>query len=156
MPASIRRREPEWEPSVTLVLAMLSVVIRQGASIVTALDEVGQVLDGEFGEGLCHVAMALTQGVSWHEAWVMPCSSEGRFHTQYQVIRDALDDSWAQGSSPVDRLRIAIEQLDAQERASIEQRAARLSVRLLMPTGLCFLPAFICIGIIPSVVSFLG
>ena len=43
----------------------------------------------------------------------------------------------------------AIECVDGAARAGIERRAAKLSVRLLMPTGLCFLPAFICVGVIP-------
>ena len=39
--------EGVWEdPSVTAVMGMLAVVIRQGSSIPTALDEVGRVVGG--------------------------------------------------------------------------------------------------------------
>ena len=48
------------------------------------------------------------------------------------------------------RLESAIEQLDRDERAAIERNAAKLSVKLLMPTGLCFLPAFVLVGVIPG------
>ena len=41
------------------------------------------------------------------------------------------------------------------ERSRIEQSAAKLSIRLLLPTGLCMLPAFVAIGVIPAVMSFL-
>lgn len=37
-----------------------------------------------------------------------------------------------------------------------EAAAARLAVRLVLPTGLTLLPAFVLLGIIPSVVSLLG
>ena len=37
----------------------------------------------------------------------------------------------------------------------MERAAARLSVRLLMPTGLCFLPAFVIVGVLPAIASFL-
>lgn len=73
-----------------------------------------------------------------------------------KVLDDALKDSWTRGVSPVGPLESAVEQLDARARASIEQSAQRLSVRLLLPTGLCFLPAFMLIGIIPAIGSFVG
>ena len=38
--------------------------------------------------------------------------------------------------------------------ALIEQTAGKLTVRLLLPTGLCFLPAFMFIGVIPAIASF--
>lgn len=72
------------------------------------------------------------------------------------VIRAALEPSWLHGDAPAVRLESALEQLDADERSAIERRAARLSVRLLVPTGLCFLPAFIMVGVIPSMVSFIS
>ena len=97
-----------------LILEMLSVAIRQGASIPRALIAVGNIVEG-----------------------------------------DAFSSSWSSGSSPVNRLATAIEQLDWDERSRIEQSAAKLSIRLLLPTGLCMLPAFVAIGVIPAVMSFL-
>ncbi|WEV63744.1 hypothetical protein [Bifidobacterium sp. ESL0732] len=72
------------------------------------------------------------------------------------VIDDALKSAWTRGVSPVGPLESAVEQLDARARASIEQSAQRLSVKLLLPTGLCFLPSFMLIGIIPAIGSFIG
>lgn len=72
------------------------------------------------------------------------------------VIRAALEPSWLHGDAPAVRLESALEQLDADERSAIERRAARLSVKLLVPTGLCFLPAFIMVGVIPSMMSFIS
>ena len=39
--------------------------------------------------------------------------------------------------------------------SAIERNAAKLSVKLLMPTGLCFLPAFVLVGVIPAIASFM-
>lgn len=72
------------------------------------------------------------------------------------VIDGALKNTWTRGVSPVGPLESAVEQLDARARASIEQSAQRLSVKLLLPTGLCFLPSFMLIGIIPAIGSFIG
>ena len=66
----------------------------------------------------------------------------------FGIVMDACD-------MPGVRLESAIEQLDRDERAAIERNAAKLSVKLLMPTGLCFLPAFVLVGVIPAIASFM-
>ena len=49
---------------------------------------------------------------------------------------------------------IALSQHYEQTMANVARKeTSRLSVRLLLPVGLCFLPAFICIGIVPTVAS---
>jgi tight adherence protein B len=35
-------------------------------------------------------------------------------------------------------------------------RAAELAVRLVLPTGVALLPAFVALGIVPTVISLLG
>ena len=130
-----------------LILEMLSVAIRQGASIPRALIAVGNIVEGEFGGGLRSAGERLNSGMPWNEAW--PDDDD------CAVVRDAFSSSWSSGSSPVNRLATAIEQLDWDERSRIEQSAAKLPIRLLLPTGLCMLPAFVAIGVIPAVMSFL-
>ena len=130
-----------------LVLEMLGVARRHGTSIPTALITVGEMASEEFGAGLRSAGERLQDGIAWDEAW-----TEG---DELAVIRDAFASSWSSGSSPVNRLETAIEQLDWDERSRIERSAAKLSIRLLLPTGLCMLPAFVAIGVIPAVMSFL-
>ena len=108
---------------------------------------VGNIVEGEFGGGLRSAGERLNSGMPWNEAW--PDDDD------CAVVRDAFSSSWSSGSSPVNRLATAIEQLDWDERSRIEQSAAKLSIRLLLPTGLCMLPAFVAIGVIPAVMSFL-
>jgi len=136
------------ELTLPLILEMVSVAIRQGSSIPHALIAVGGIVSGEFGDGLRSAGERLNEGVSWNDAW----PDDG----DLAVVRDAFASSWTNGTSPVNRLEVAIEQFDWDERARIEQSAARLSIRLLLPTGLCFLPAFVAVGVIPAVASFAG
>lgn len=138
-----------------MVMGMLTAVIRQGAAIPTALEDVGCAVGGGLGEGLREVADGLRRGLPWHEVWMASCGDGCRYGNHCRAIRDALEDAWLHGASPVERLTVAIDREDVAARADIERRSARLSVRLLMPTGLCFLPAFICIGVIPAVMSML-
>jgi len=45
------------------------------------------------------------------------------------------------------------EQLMARERSEVEDRARAVGVRAAVPLGVCLLPAFIVLGVIPMVVA---
>ncbi|MDF7664326.1 tadC protein [Bifidobacterium sp. ESL0763] len=177
-------RHDEVAISLNLVLEMMVVAIRQGASIPHALDLVGSLVGGELGEGLRGAAKALAEGLDWRDAWLLAAlgkdatggsSSAGKArHSLRQpgdgmgdaggsgtakalaIFADALEESWTYGISPISRLESTIEQLDARQRALIERGASRLSVRLLLPTAMCFLPSFMLIGVVPSIGSFVS
>ncbi|PJM78418.1 type II secretion system F family protein [Bifidobacterium scaligerum] len=156
-----------------LILHMLQAALRQGASIPGALEAVGAVAKGACGGGLARTGELLNAGASWHDAWKvafagtkeptnkkLPYAERSHVeasHTEsaLRLIRDALESSWMHGDAPAARIEAASEQLSRDERARIERSTAKLTVRLLMPTGLCFLPAFVCIGVIPSIISFM-
>ena len=57
------------ELPLPLILEMLSVAIRQGASIPRALIAVGDIAAGEFGAGLRSAREQMNKGVSWDDAW---------------------------------------------------------------------------------------
>ena len=139
-----------------LVLEMLRVTVLQGASLSHACTEVGTVTAGVLGAALAHVGHALDQGIPWREAWSgAQAGNISESTTQALTLMEhTLAPSWEHGASPVQPLASAIERLDQDERAAIEQTAGKLTVRLLLPTGLCFLPAFMFIGVIPAIASF--
>lgn len=141
-----------FNPSTTVILQMIAVAVRQGASIPRALAVIGESLGNAYGAELVEVSRALHRGTAWREAWVP--SLAGEFSSSLSLICDALEDSWNRGTSPLGRLDDAIGQVRAHRRTAIERGASRLTIRLLLPTGLCFLPAFILIGVIPSIGSF--
>ncbi|KAA8820963.1 type II secretion system F family protein [Bifidobacterium vespertilionis] len=140
-------------PSATLLLEMLAVSIRQGASIPRALDAVGTAWGGECGGLMIRTAAALHRGAGWPNAWALACGDE-RFGPLMMLVADTLEPSWRHGSSPLPHIEAAAEQIDKDSRRRIEEAAAKLGVRMLVPTGLCFLPSFILIGIVPAIASF--
>ncbi|WP_314685743.1 type II secretion system F family protein [uncultured Bifidobacterium sp.] len=154
-------KEAAVEPSCTLVLALVAAVVGQGASVTRALALVGTFCEGELGTVLRAVAMKLEEGWRWSEAWSSALDGIGghrrrsvaRVPRTAMMVRDALEDAWTHGSSPMTGLRLAIDRADAEERARIERGAAGLSVRILLPVGLCMLPAFICVAVIPLVAA---
>ena len=63
-------------------------------------------------------------------------------------------------TSPVTTAAAAVARLAAdaraQSRAEGEQRARRVGVLVVAPLGLCFLPAFVLLGLVPMLLSLAG
>jgi hypothetical protein len=57
------------------------------------------------------------------------------------------------GAPMADGLRLLASDLRRAHRAAVERKARGVGVRAAAPLGLCFLPAFVLVGIVPTVVS---
>lgn len=140
--------------SLPLLIGLLSVSLRSGMSVTRSLEGVGEAVGGALGGGLCAVADALHRGSSWKDAW--NAADFGDYAETSAILRGVLEPSWTRGVSPIGPLTTASEQWTEGERTAIEQESASLSVKLLLPAGLCMLPAFVFLGILPSVMAFVG
>ena len=159
-------KESERGRDLPVALAMLRAALGQGASIPDALTAVGWVLAEEPEEGrgagdalggaLLAAGRALRRGASWREAWLaaVPPSASTRSSEEAALIRDCLGEAWMHGAVPTRSLALAEERYERDASARAEAEAARLSVRLLAPTGLCFLPAFVLVGVVPAIAAF--
>jgi pilus assembly protein TadC len=143
-----------------LIIELFAVAFQQGASLSQCLTHVGSAMGrGELARGLVRVARLLDAGSDWDFAW--KSGSEAGARNAGEVdgmiqIKEALEAAWRRGSSPVGQLEALSASLLKEEETAISVDATKLGVRLLMPLGLCFLPAFILIGVIPAVASFAG
>lgn len=153
-PVSGRPVRTRGAPRVTdpvdpaLVLDLLATAVEAGADLPRALATVGAAL-GSGGESLRRVAAALLLGAEWTAAWsdVPPAMSPAK---------TALEPAWTTGASAAPALRsAAVEERQARRRRAREA-TSKLGVRLVLPLGLCFLPAFVLIGVVPVLISLAG
>ncbi|WP_161522269.1 type II secretion system F family protein [Bifidobacterium xylocopae] len=140
---------------LTLLLEMLAVCVRQGASVPHALERIGSVVQADLGEPMAGVARLLNQGTDWYSAWAQACSHP-RYGHRFRIMSDCLEPSWRHGISPLGRIETTIEQVDQAQRRRLDEASAALAVKILLPTGLCILPAFILIGVLPCIAAFAG
>ena len=68
-------------------------------------------------------------------------------------VDTVLELSRAAGVPAAELLRSEAEELRRTARASAQERAAALSVKLMLPLGLCVLPAFMVLGVIPLLIA---
>jgi pilus assembly protein TadC len=150
-PAGARKTREARSSELPLVLDLLAVCLRAGMPLVSALETVGDALRGSFSRDLAVVARLQRLGSAPGAAW-----SDWERDPDLAPVARAVSRSAESGS----RLAMAFDRLAAERRAALaaagEERARRAGVIAMAPLGLCFLPAFVCLGIVPIVLSLAG
>lgn len=145
-----RSRQDSAEPATGVadpvtVVELLAVAVESGASVPGAIEAVGQVLGGSTGAQLRRAGAALLLGASWTAAWLHAADLGAEL--------DGLAAAWRTGAAPGPALRTTAAELRRRRDRGAREAAGRLGVRLVLPLGLCFLPAFVLIGLVPVLVS---
>ena len=128
---------------------LLALVLRGGCGVVDGLEQVAAVSDDDVAADLASVAAAVRWGMPWARAWaaVGPgWSAVGRA----LVLADSL------GVAPSDPLARAASDQRRDHGHRLEIDTARLGVRIVLPLGLAFLPAFVLLGLVPLVLALAG
>ena len=141
-------REPA-AVGAAVVLDLLAALLSAGRSLPAALDDLGRTLPGT--RGLRATAALLLWGRDWDEAWVGLDTDPVWAETAARLR--PLHRSGMAGARTLAETAAAVRQ---QTRRADERAAEELAVRLVMPLGLCLLPAFVCWGVVPVVMALLG
>ncbi len=142
--ARTARAEAIDDPVV--VLDLLDVALTAGASVPHALRAVGEVVGGQDGEALARAGAALLLGARWQASW-------SDAPPQLSPVAECLEPTWSTGAPSGPALRARSAALRRDGRRAAQEAAARLGVRLVLPLGLCFLPAFVLLGLVPLMLS---
>ena len=129
-----------------LVLELLAAQLRAGLAPLAALGTLSEALNSR---ALHTVCQRLQMGSSWGSAW------SGSAAGTFGELRDALAPAYTGGAPSTALLLSLADAHRLNERRAAERAAGKLSVALVVPLGLCSLPAFICLGIMPILISLL-
>ncbi|MFD3685791.1 type II secretion system F family protein [Nocardiopsis sp. NPDC058631] len=134
-----------------VVIGLLSSGIRAGATLPVCLTAVSRAARGRLGEELGAVADQLRLGADTASAWRRPALPAPLAAVGRDLARAA--DTGAPVADLVDR-HVADLRRALSTRATA--RVERLGVLVVAPLGLCFLPAFVLIGIVPMAAELLS
>jgi len=153
-PRSVRDERERLLADLPLLLDLLSSCLAGGAALPEAARAVAAAVPGPAGRRLGSVAAMLAVGAPPHEAW--GALSAGRPDDPLGPAARALARA-ADGGAPVAAAvaRMAGE-ARADARSTAEQAARRVGVLVVAPLGLCFLPAFVLLGVVPVVAGLAG
>nr|WP_203607462.1 type II secretion system F family protein [Streptomyces sp. SID11385] len=146
-----RRRDGGTPADLPLAADLLAACVAAGAGPVEAAEAVGGSLDGLVGERLRHVAAEIRLGAEPERAWALFGSLPGA-----GGLAGLLQRATTSGA-PVAAPALALA-ADCRARWARTAGAAarRAGVLVTAPLGLCFLPAFLILGVAPVLLGLAG
>jgi Flp pilus assembly protein TadB len=139
------------DASLPLALDLVVAALRAGQPVASALLLAAPAASAPAAAGLSRVGGLLRLGADPAEAWQVLAD---------QAVLGAVAAAACRSSTSGVRLARAFEQLATQlrdqRRATAQARAQRAGVFAMAPLGACFLPAFVCLGIVPTAVGIIG
>ncbi len=136
---------------VAMMLELIGAMLEAGAGLGRALALLAGLATPEIRDPLRPVVAALAIGTDWDTAW----RSSELLSPGLLAVRDALGFAALTGAPSSAILYAQAARMRREQFRAAEKRAAALGVKLVVPLGLCSLPAFICLGVIPVLLSML-
>jgi pilus assembly protein TadC len=134
-----------------LAADLLAACLAAGADPRQAAEAVGNSLGGPLGERLAEVAAELRLGADPAQTW-------GRLGAapETAVLGRRMARASGSGAPPVRPVAALAAQCRADAVRAMRARARRAGVQATAPLGLCFLPAFLLVGVAPLVIGLAG
>jgi pilus assembly protein TadC len=150
-PADVVQARLRAAADLPLCADLLAAAVRAGAPVDRAVSAVADALGGPLGERLTRTARSLRLGAGPAEAWAHLRDVTGAQRLVAAAIRSS--DSGGALAGALTRLT---DDLRADRVVAAEAAAQRAGVLIVLPLGLCFLPAFVLAGLVPVLVAVLG
>jgi len=128
------------------VIDLLALTLRGGVGLVEAMEAVATRVGGPLGLHLQTVAAAGRWGVDDETAWASIPSA-------WQPAAQALRMAATAGVPPAELLVRAAAEVRRAEQQRLEVATATLGIRIVLPLGLAFLPAFVLTTVVPIVLA---
>jgi pilus assembly protein TadC len=144
---AVGRAPPDAARRVPLVLDLLAAALRSGQPVATAVAVVAPIAGDGHGERLRLVAGLLRFGADPAVAWASLSDSV------LSPVGAAAVRSAESGLRLARGFELLAAELRDEAQVAALARAHRAGVWAMAPLGLCFLPAFACLGVLPVIVG---
>jgi Flp pilus assembly protein TadB len=144
-PAARRRRE-QLTAAVPHVVDLMAACLAAGLSPSAAVQQIAAAVEPPVQEELAGLAARLRLGMDPVTVW-----RELARHPQLGGLGRSVSRAVESGASVADAMQRLAEDLRSRARADVESRARTVGVKAAIPLGVCLLPAFILVGVVPLV-----
>lgn len=134
------------DPALPLMLDLAAAALRSGRTLPDALDAALPAVGEQLGATVRQVSGLLRLGADPAAAWAAVPAGSPLATVAAAAVRSA--SSGLRVALTLERLAGELRAAEASQAAA---RAQRAGVSVLAPLGACFLPAFVCLGIVPVV-----
>ena len=130
-----------------MVLELIAAASQGGTGLAESFTALGEIMAAPHGPQLQGVGAKLRLGLDWEAAW------QGVDRQYWAPLREATVVGWGNGAAVQQSLQTAATQVRSQLLQTSRLAAARLGTWLVFPLGLCYLPAFFLLGLLPVLLS---
>src|SRR4051812_13470476 len=149
-PAQVRRDRQVARRDLPHIVGLLAGALRSGQPADEALAVVVSALPGPAAAGLAEVVPRLRLGIDPAQVWAGLSRDPA-----LAPLGRTLARAQTTGAPVVAAVERLADELARSARADAEDRARAVGVKAAVPLGLCLLPAFVLIGIVPVVAALL-
>lgn len=150
-PAGARRRRQVVARDLPHLVALFGATLRSGSAPPDGIAQVCAALPGPAADRLGGVVARLSLGLDPVEVWFALADEPA-----LAPLGRAMARAHETGAPVVAAVERLAEELSRSARADTEERARAVGVKAAVPLGLCLLPAFVLIGIVPLVVALMA
>jgi Flp pilus assembly protein TadB len=148
---SERRLRQEVRGDLPHLVDLLAAALRGGATPAAGVRLACEALPGAAADRLVGVTDRLELDVDPERVWMTLADDP-----DLAPLGRALARSHRTGAGVVSTVEKLADELGRSATAQVEERARAVGVRAALPLGLCLLPSFLLLGIVPLVVSMLS
>ncbi|MCW2832351.1 MAG: Bacterial type secretion system protein domain protein [Nocardioides sp.] len=149
-PSAVRQEREAIRAELPHVVDLMSCALRSGASLPAALAAVVAACPGSTAQRLEAALARLRMGVDPLVVW-----GELAHDDVLAPMGRTLARVESSGAPVADEMERLADDLERSSLAAVEDRARSVGVKAAVPLGLCLLPAFLLIGIVPTVAGLL-
>ena len=150
-PGEVRRAREEAQRDLPHLVRLLGAALRSGSAPGDAVRLVCSALPGAAASRLSGIPDRLALGVDPGRVWASLADDEALAPLGRSLAR--AHETGAPVVAAVERLA---DELERTARGRVEDRARAVGVKAALPLGLCLLPSFLLLGIVPLVAGLLA
>lgn len=149
-PASVRRHREQLRRELPHLVHLLAAALRSGASAGDGVRLACAALPGAAADRVRPVSEHLALGADPGRVWASLADDP-----DLAALGRCLARSHETGAPVVAAVERLADELSQRARSRVEDRARAVGVRAALPLGLCLLPSFLLLGIVPLVAGLL-
>lgn len=147
-PTGVRRGREAAERDLPGLVHLLAAALEAGCATGEAVRLVCEAYPGPAADLVSSVSPRLALGIDVEGAWRPVLDDAG-----LAVLGRTMVRAHRSGASVASEIAALADELGRRSRLRVEERARSVGVKAAVPLGLCLLPSFVLLGIVPLVVG---
>jgi tight adherence protein C len=145
------KRQAEMQSGAADIIDQLTICVEAGLGFDSALARVATTTEGPLTEELRHTISDIQAGVPRTQA--LRALSDRAQIVEIRQLVTALLQAQKHGVPIAETLRVQSAEMRLKRKQRTEEKAAKLTVKMIFPIIVCYLPVFMIITLVPSLIT---